>query len=105
MATWPTKAQPITSRPLELPKPDQNLTISTEILPARQRIHHLWLLGTPEILLPFLEPHSKVDSTKVAKRLRFSQCISEKPTAIPTRVTMGPNPRIGHKIANSIRVP
>lgn len=38
------------SRPLELPKPNQNMTISTEFLSARQRVHHLWLLGTPEIL-------------------------------------------------------
>lgn len=38
------------SRPLELPKPNQNMTISTEFLSARQRVHHLWLLGSPEIL-------------------------------------------------------
>lgn len=49
-----------TGRPLKFPTPNQNMTISTEFLSARQKVHHLWLLGIRKTHFPFAESGPKI---------------------------------------------
>lgn len=75
-----------TAKPLEFPTPNQNLTISTEFLSARQKVHHLWLLGTPEMHFPFAEPYSKMEVREASHNgCRFGPGDPE-PAAFPIRL-------------------